>query len=48
MMMPGGPVPHLVVPQASFSLGPLETFFDPMLGLGHAGKFLQPHVRIRV
>ena len=46
-MMPGYPVPHLIVPQAGLPLGPLKTLLDPMRRLGHAGQFLQRHVRSR-
>ena len=48
MMMPGHPVPHLIVSQTRFPLGTLEAFFDPVLGLGHAGIFLKRHFRIGI
>jgi hypothetical protein len=40
VVMPGDPVPHLIVGQARLPLGTLETLFDPVGRLGHAGQFL--------
>src|SRR5215471_8359054 len=48
MMMPGHPVPHLIVAQASLSFGTLKTLFDTMSRLGHAGQLLQRRVRARI
>ncbi len=41
MMMPALPIANLVVRQAGFAFGTLNTFFDPMLGFGHSGKVSQ-------
>ena len=37
-MVPAFPVADLVVGQARFALGTLDTFFDAMPGLGRAGE----------
>ena len=41
MMMPALQVVNLVVRQARFTLGALNTFFDPMFGFGHSSKLRQ-------
>ena len=38
MMVPALPVTNLVVGQARFALGTLDTFFDAMFGFGRAGE----------
>jgi len=38
MMVPAPPVANLVVGQARFALGTLDTFFDAMFGFGHASE----------
>ena len=38
MMVPALPVTNLVVGQARFALGTLDTFFDAMFGFGHASE----------
>ena len=48
MMMPGDPVPHLIVAQAGLAFGTLKTLFDTMSRLGHAGQFLQRRGRARI
>ncbi len=47
-MMPAYPVPHLIVRQASFPFGSLDTLFDAMSRLGHPGEFLQRHAGGRI
>ena len=41
MMMPSLPRTNLIVGQACFSLGTLQAFFDPMLGLEDTSEFLK-------
>src|SRR5712692_6424319 len=48
MMMPSLPRAHLVVSQARFPLGPLQTFFDAMLRGEDTGEFLQGCCQRRV
>ena len=47
-MMPAYPVPHLIVRQARFPFGSLDTLLDPMSRLGHPGEFLQRHLGVRI
>ena len=47
-MMPGHPVPTLIVCQARLTLRPLEAFLDAMLRLRHPRQFLQRCARVRV
>ena len=41
MMLPAGPVAHLIVGQTGFALAALDAFFDTMCGFGHPGQFWQ-------
>src|SRR3989337_2356807 len=45
MVMPASPIADLVVGQARFALGALDTFLDAMFGLGDAGELGPFHVR---
>ena len=45
VVVPGGPVPHLVIGQPRLPFGPLETFFDPVRRLGHPGQLLERGLR---
>ena len=40
-MIPTRPTSHFVIGQARLALAGLQTIFDPMFGLGHAGEFGQ-------
>src|ERR1700694_363342 len=44
MMMPADPVANLIVGQSSLALAALETFFNPVLRLGHARELGQRHL----
>ena len=48
MMMPGHPVPTLIIGQARLTLRPLEAFLNAMRGLRHPRQFLQRCTRVRV
>ena len=48
MMMPGDPVPHLVVGQARLPLAALQALLDTMRQLGHPAKFNQRSFRFAV
>ena len=48
MMMPAAPRANFVVGQAAFPLGALETFFDAMSRLAHAGELLQRRLGQRI
>src|SRR5260370_3156390 len=48
MMVPTGPMAHLIIGQTGFTLAALETFFNPMFCFGHPGKFLQGRLGCRV
>ena len=48
VMMPGFPVPDLVVGQARLSLGAFQTLFDPMFRLRHARQLLQRNVGVGI
>src|SRR5271155_423317 len=48
VMMPGYPVPHLIIRQANFPLGSFETFFDAMRRLGDSSQLAQRHLGIGV
>ena len=41
MVMPGDPVPHLVIGQARLPFAPLQALLDPMRQFGHPAKFDQ-------
>ena len=47
-MLPAGPIADLIIGQTRFALAPLETFFDAVFRLGHAGKLLQRGLRDRI
>ena len=48
VVMPGDPVPHLVVSHAGLPLGTLKTLLDAMRRLRDAGQFFQRYVRVRI
>ena len=48
MMMPAAPCANFIVGQAGLALGALQTFLDPMLGLGHARELFQRRLVRRV
>ena len=45
MVVPARPVPNFVVGQTGLAFGPLNAFFDSMLGFGHAREFFQRRFR---
>jgi hypothetical protein len=46
VMMPGDPVPHLVIGQARLPLAALQALLDPMRQLGHPAEFHQPSASV--
>ena len=48
MLLPPGPIAHLIVGQTGFTLAPLETCFNAMFGFRHPGKFPQGRLGCRV
>ena len=48
VMMPGDPVPHLVIGQARLPLAALQALLDPMRQLGHSAEFHQRGPRFAV
>ena len=48
VMMPGDPVPHLIVGQARLAFASLDAALDLMCQLGHSTKFLQRGPRFAV
>ena len=48
MLLPAGPSADLIIGQPRFALATLETFFDAVFRLGHAGSLLQRSLRDRI
>src|SRR6266581_6095118 len=48
MLLPAGPMAYRIIGHTRFALAPLETCFDAVFSLGHAGQLIQRGLRDRI